>query len=89
MGTENLKDPDSLSGKRVDHDGDEVEGWLAPGLNLELTKRRRRASSQLFVLYGKILPFYLIIITIKLDGIFCHNKKNICSSFFDGTRVCF
>jgi hypothetical protein len=44
-GDRNLRDPDSLSGKRVDHDeGGEVSGWTAgsgydPG---DETKRRLR-----------------------------------------------
>jgi hypothetical protein len=43
---------------------------------------------ELCPVWEKYYLFYLII-TIKLVGIFVTIKKNICSSFFDGTRVCF
>jgi hypothetical protein len=68
--------------------GCEVD-WLRESSWRRDKKAAASLQPELRPVWERIYLFYLIIITIKLVGIFCHNKKNICSSFFDGTCVCF
>jgi hypothetical protein len=71
----------------ADHDGGEVAGWQVGSGNLPGVDEKA-ASSQPELLYGKEYYLFKIPHSSSFFVFVSQLKKNICSSFFDGTRVC-